>query len=99
MKNNLRMIWSSFVSKICHSDGTTNVEGSTRRRLRSNPQKIIIKGSVCGSVGREVASHTSDPQFKSSHRQILFTIHCVEKTKMKKKRPGLAQFKKMMVDR
>ena len=28
-------------------------------------------GSGCGSVGRPVASHTRDPWFKSSHRQIF----------------------------
>ena len=47
-----------------------------------------------GSVGRAVASDTRDPRFESSHRQTfiehLFTVNCVEKTKMKKKRPGMA---------
>ena len=55
-------------------------------------------GSGCGSVGRAVASDTKDPQFKSRHRQTftkhLFTVHCVEKTKIKKKRPGMAHFLK-----
>ena len=52
-------------------------------------------GSGCGSVGRVVASNTRDPWFKSSHRQKfsyiehLFTL-CIEKTKIKKKRPGMA---------
>ena len=45
-----------------------------------------------------VASNTRDPRFESSHRQILFTIkciiNCVEKTKIKKKRPGMARLNK-----
>ena len=48
-------------------------------------QKIIFMGSGCGSVGREVASDTRGPLFKSSSRQIfnyiehLFTVNCVLK--------------------
>ena len=49
--------------------------------------------------GRAVASDTRDPRFKSSHRQTfiehLFTVNCVEKTKIKKKRPGMAHLKKL----
>ena len=52
--------------------------------------------SGCGSVGRVAASNTRDLQFKSSHRQIIITINCiengVEKTKIKKERPGMAHF-------
>ena len=47
---------------------------------------------------RAVASDTRDPQFESSHRQThiehLFTVNCVERTKIKKKREGMAQFLK-----
>ena len=57
-------------------------------------------GSGCGSVGRAVSSDTRGPWFESSHRQKciyiehLFTVNCVfEKTKIKKKRPGMAHLK------
>ena len=47
-------------------------------------------GSSCGSVGRAVVSNTRGPRFEYSHRQILnwtlFTVNCIEKTKLKKKR-------------
>ena len=53
-------------------------------------------GSGCGSVGRAVAFDTRGPRFDSSHRQNfiehLFIINCIEKTKIKKKRPGMAHF-------
>ena len=53
-------------------------------------------GSGCGSVGRAVTSDTRDPQLESSHRKAfikhLFSVNCVVKTKIKKKRPGMAYF-------
>ena len=59
--------------------------------------KISTKmGSGCGSVGRAVAFDTRGPRFDSSHRQNfiehLFIINCIEKTKINKKRPGMAHF-------
>ena len=33
-------------------------------------------GRGCDSVSRAVASDTTDPQFKSIHWQILFTLYC-----------------------
>ena len=55
-------------------------------------------GSGCGSVGRAVALNTRGPWFDSSHRQNfiehLFIINCIEKTKINKKRPGMAHFLK-----
>ena len=58
-------------------------------------------GSGSGSVGRAVASNTRSPWFEASHRQkidwtfvYLFTINCIEKMKINKKRPGRAYFKK-----
>ena len=56
--------------------------------------------SGCGSVGRAVAFDTRSPQFDSSHWQNfiehlfvnLFIINCYEKTKINKKRPGMAHF-------
>ena len=57
-----------------------------------------VLGSGCGSVGRAVASDTRDPRFESSHRQIYIYILnicllCIEKMKIKKKRPGMAHLK------
>ena len=52
-------------------------------------------GSGCGSVGRAVAADTRDPRFESSHRQNLSTINCIEKTKIKKKRPGMTHLKNL----
>ena len=44
--------------------------------------------------GRAVAANTRDPRFESSHWQTfienLFPVNCVEKTKIKKKRPRMA---------
>ena len=52
--------------------------------------------SGCGAVGRAVAFKTRGPWFDSSHRQNfiehLFIINCIEKTKINKKRPGMAHF-------
>ena len=49
---------------------------------------------VVASVGRAVASDTRDPQFESTHREILYvrSLRCIETTKIDKKRPGMAQF-------
>ena len=68
-------------------------------RLRSL-ERIIILGSGCGSFGRAVASNTRGLQFESSHRHnfiyqyrtIVYCQLCIEKTKIKKKRPGMAHF-------
>ena len=56
------------------------------------------KGSVCGSVGRVVAPNSRGLRFKSRNRQNLniqhrFTVKsCIEKTKIKKERQGMAHF-------
>ena len=60
----------------------------------------LFMGSGCGSVGRAVAFDTRGPRFDTSHRQNfiehlfvnLFNINCIEKTKINKKRPGMAHF-------
>ena len=58
---------------------------------------MSIVGSGCGSIGRAVASNTRDPRFEFSHQQTfiehLFTVNCVEKTKIKKKRSDMAHFR------
>ena len=51
-------------------------------------------GSGCGAVGRVLASNSRGPGFEFSHRQLLLNINLlVEKTKRKKKTPGMAQKK------
>ena len=45
-----------------------------------------------GSVGRAVASNNRDLQFVSSHRQIVFSINFIDKTKIKKKEAGNGNF-------
>ena len=49
-------------------------------------------------VGRAVASDTSGPRFESVivklYIEHLFIVNCIEKTKIKKKRPELADFVK-----
>ena len=58
--------------------------------------------SGCGSVGRVGASDTKVPRFESSHRQkFMYKLNmcycqlCIEKTKIKKKSPGMAHLKKL----
>ena len=48
------------------------------------------------SVGRAVASNFRGPRFESSHWQkYIFNIYCIEKTKIKKKMPRMANFFKI----
>ena len=65
-------------------------------------KRIIAWGSGCVSVGKVVASDTRGPWFESRHRQsfywILFTVNWSEKTKVKKKRPGMSNLKKELKD-
>ena len=60
--------------------------------------KKVSWGSGCGSVGKAVDSDTRGPRFESRHFQsfywILFTVNCIEKTKIQKKCPGMAHLKK-----
>ena len=75
-----------------------------------NPTKLVTvivtfvycEGSGCCSVGRVVASDTRGQSFGSSHRQnfyieYLYSVNCIEKTEIKKKRLGMAHFKKPFV--
>ena len=43
-----------------------------------NMKTYKVKGSGCGPAGTVVTSDTRDPQFESSHWQILFSINCIE---------------------
>ena len=55
---------------------------------------MLDAGNGCASVGSAVASNTGGPWFKSSHWQTLcylFTVNCIEKTKMKEKTAGIGQ--------
>ena len=57
--------------------------------------KEQIKGGGCGSVGRAVASNSRGLWFESSHHKKLywtFSVNCIEKTKIKTKRPRMARF-------
>ena len=53
------------------------------------------RGSGCGSAGRAVASNSRGPRFESSFRQT-FTVNCIEKTKIKKNRPGMTHLEQIM---
>ena len=60
-------------------------------------QNLHFLSSGCCSVGRAVATETRGPRFKSSHLQNLywnlFTIDCIEKTKIKKIEAGNGSLK------
>ena len=59
-------------------------------------------GSGGGSVGRVVALGARGPQLESSHWQtfildiFLFTVNSIEKSKIQKKRPRMAQLIKKL---
>ena len=59
----------------------------------------FICGSGCASVDRALASDTIGPRFESSHWQTLnYTlnaVNCIEKTKIKKKMPGMAHLENL----
>ena len=59
--------------------------------------KHYLVGQWLWLSGRAVASDSRGPQFESSHWQTfkihIFTANCIEKTKIKKKRPGIAHLK------
>ena len=71
----------------------------TSQLANANLQSSCSSG--CGSVGRAVAFNSRGPRFDSSHQQNviehLVIINCIEKTKINKKRPGMAHtFKKTL---
>ena len=72
--------------------------GNTKRLLvlAFSLNITCTSGSGCGSVGRAVAFDTRGLRFDSSHRQNfiehLFINSCIEKTKINKKRPGMAHY-------
>ena len=90
----LQFIWAQFFTKAAQKvlGYFENFYGSLLSSWDVFSQ-LICKGSGCGSVGRAVAFDTRDLRFESSHQQIfikhLFTVNCVEKTKIKKKEDPL----------
>ena len=71
----------------------------SKQMLRqSNFCSFILRAAVVAQlVGRAVASKSIGPQFESSHRQTLYylyTVNCIEMTKIKKKEAGNGPFKK-----
>ena len=76
--------------------GPTNrmrLTGSPKYRLKWPPNEAKNTSFLSsGSVGRAVASDNRDPRFESSLQEILFTINCIGKTKIKKKRPRMDHF-------
>ena len=45
---------------------------------------------LVAQFGRAVTFITSGAWFESCHRQLLFTVNCLEKKNIKKKRPRMA---------
>ena len=70
-------------------------------QLHSKPAKKSSKLNcgqcLCGSVGRAVTFDPRGPWFESSHWQKIivniFTVNCFEKTKKRKKWPGMTHQK------
>ena len=75
-----------------------NVKTSVGRSVAHAIDTVAIHCSGCVSVGSAVSSDARGYQFESSHWQTflsdiyLLTVNCIEKTKIKKKRPGMAHF-------
>ena len=72
--------------------------------LAQAEERIETIGSGRGSVGKAVSFDTRSLQFESRHRQsfywILFTVNCMEKTKIKKRgreRPNLKKNRSVIV--
>ena len=93
--------WGSRRGLNCSSWVTENqisFDDETTIRLI---KKVAFSISGCGSVGRVVASNSRGLRFESSHRQKsilnVFTVNCIEKTKIKKKRPMIAHLFKKVV--
>ena len=55
---------------------------------------IFYLDSGSGTVGRVVADYIIDPGFEFRHPQFQFIHCCIEKMKIKKKRPGRPNFLK-----
>ena len=61
-------------------------------------QRAVSWAVVWGSAGRVAASNTRDQQVTNSDIGKILSTNCTfEKTKIKKKRPGIAKLKKSCV--
>ena len=91
----LRWVSIFLLKNVCH-----DIKSVSRPWTNKRPWILIwplptkfSKGSGCSSVGRAVAFNSRGPRFDSSHfLEHLFIINCIEKTKINKKRPGMAHF-------
>ena len=61
--------------KVAIESSHSNDNDATKFRKFYSGKLAFFFGSGCGSVGRAVRFNTRDPQFESSHRQILFSIN------------------------
>ena len=84
------------IATLCYTQHTFPHQLTKAKSIERTQRK---NASGCGSVGRAVASDTRGPQFESSHRQknylyrtFVYCQLCFEKTKIEKKRPGMAHF-------
>ena len=55
-----------------------------------------LKSPRWGSDGRAGAPDAKDHWFESSNQQILFSVHCIVKTKIKEKRSRMVQLIKLL---
>ena len=75
------MAYSCYVSRMEKLD------------FKISSKKSFILGGGRGAVGKAVVSNIRELKFESSHQQNLNLLSTVlKKTKIKKKRPGMAQF-------
>ena len=81
---------------FCHTFSHTEAFSIKLYRSRIHVKILTVNGQWLWLSGRAVASDARDPRFESSHRQTfkehLSTANCVEKTNIKKKRPGIHKF-------
>ena len=77
-----------YESRVVNYDRRVFIRLTTESYL-SNTTAMV---SSCDTVGRAVTSDTRDPQFESSYWPFLFTVNCIEKTKIKKEDAGNRTF-------
>ena len=85
-------IGSKSIFQLC--EGQLAALGGRYTSSTRKPRCQVASGG--GSVGRVVTSATRDAQFESQHRlYFIYQLYIfIEKTKIKKKRPGLAHSKR-----
>ena len=89
--------WNCFHLKICISVARNATRLSTFKEVENNNEKLPGRrcykqsfdvGSVCGAVGRAVASDTRDPWLESRHRPNFIYQLYNRKGKNKEKEAG-----------